>query len=125
MQALLLVGAGGALGAVARYLLALQANRWLGAAWPWGTLIANVAGSFAMGALAAWLTARGGDERWRLLLAVGLLGGFTTFSAYSIEIVQMIERRAHGPALAYSLGSVVLSVAALVAGLVLVRRVLT
>ena len=71
----------------------------------------------------AW---RGGadQEKWRLLLGVGLLGGFTTFSAYSLEVALMIERRAYGQAALYSVGSVLLSVAALFAGLILVRRLL-
>ncbi|MBL8771983.1 MAG: fluoride efflux transporter CrcB [Phenylobacterium sp.] len=126
MQNLLLVAVGGAAGASLRYLLGVQAHRSLGGGWPWGTLGANVIGGFLMGALAGWLAWRGGadQERWRLLLGVGVLGGFTTFSAYSLEVVLMLERRAWGAALAYSLGSVVLSVAALFAGLLLVRRVL-
>lgn len=126
MQALLLVGAGGAAGAMARYLFGVQALRTLGAAWPYGTFAANVLGGLLMGALAGFLAHRGGgdQEKWRLLLGVGLLGGFTTFSAYSLEIVLMVERRAWGQALTYSLGSVVLSVAALFAGLMLMRKVL-
>ena len=126
MWTLLLVAAGGAVGAVMRYGLGAQATRTLGAGWPYGTLAANVLGGLAMGLLAGALALRGGadQERWRLLLGVGLLGGFTTFSAYSLEVVLMIERRAWGSALAYSLGSVVLSVAALFAGLVLMRRLL-
>ena len=76
--------------------------------------------------LAAVLAYRGGadQEKWRLLLGVGVLGGFTTFSAYSLEVALMIERKAYAQAAAYSLGSVVLSVAALFAGLILMRRLL-
>ena len=126
MWTLLLVAAGGAVGAALRYLLGGQAVRALGAGWPYGTLAANVLGGLAMGLLAGALAQRDGadQERWRLLLGVGLLGGFTTFSAYSLEVVLMIERRAWASALAYSLGSVVLSVAALFVGLVLMRRLL-
>jgi CrcB protein len=124
MQALLLVGAGGAAGAVARYLLGVQTLRWFGRSWPVGTFTANVVGGFLMGLLAGVLAHRGeGGEAWRLLLGVGVLGGFTTFSAYSLEVALMIERRALGQALAYGLGSAVLSVAALFAGLMLARRV--
>lgn len=124
MQALLLVGAGGAAGAVARYLLSAQTLRLFGSAWPAGTLAANVLGGFLMGMLAGVLAYRGqGGETWRLLLGVGVLGGFTTFSAYSLEVALMIERRAFGQAFAYGLGSCVLSVAALFAGLMLARRV--
>ena len=73
-----------------------------------------------------WLAHRGGadQERWRFLLGVGFLGGFTTFSAFSLETVMMIERRAYAEALAYITASVVCSVAALFAGLVIARRVL-
>ncbi|WP_091739109.1 fluoride efflux transporter CrcB [Phenylobacterium immobile] len=124
MQPLLLVAAGGAAGAVARYLLGVEALRRFGAAWPYGTAIANVLGGLLMGLLAAGLALRGGEgqERLRLLLAVGVLGGFTTFSAFSLETALMIERRAFVQAFAYSLGSVVLSVAALFVGLLLARR---
>lgn len=124
MQSLLLVAVGGATGAVGRYLLGVQALRWFGPGWPVGTFAANVLGGFLMGLLAGILAHRGtGGETWRLLLGVGVLGGFTTFSAYSLEVALMIERRAFGPAAAYSLASVVLSVAALFAGLMLARRV--
>lgn len=126
MQTLLLVAAGGATGAVARYLLGVQAMRSLGGGWPYGTLAANVLGGFLMGVLAGVLALRGGadQEKWRVLLGVGVLGGFTTFSAYSLEVALMIERRAYGQAAAYSVGSVLLSVLALFAGLLLMRRLL-
>ncbi len=125
MQTLLLVAAGGATGAVLRYLLGAQALRTFGSGWPYGTLAANVIGGLMMGVLAGTLALRGGadQEKWRLLLGVGLLGGFTTFSAYSLEVALMIERREWLSAMTYSLGSVVLSVAALFAGLLLMRRV--
>ena len=126
MWNLLLVAGGGATGAVLRYVLGAQAMRAFGIGWPWGTLIANVLGGLLMGTLAGVLALRGGadQERWRLLLGVGVLGGFTTFSAYSLEVALMIERREWTSAAAYSLGSVVLSVAALFAGLLLMRRIL-
>lgn len=126
MQTLLLVAAGGASGAVMRYLLGEHALRTLGGAWPYGTLIANGLGGLLMGALAGVLALRGGGdaEKWRLLLGVGVLGGFTTFSAYSLELVAMLERRAYGQAALYGLGSVALSVAALFVGLIFVRRLL-
>ena len=126
MWNLLLVAAGGATGAVMRYLLGAQAMRALGTGWPYGTLIANVLGGLLMGTLAGVLAYRGGadQERWRLLLGVGVLGGFTTFSAYSLEVALMLERREWTSAAAYSLGSVVLSVGALFVGLLLMRRVL-
>jgi CrcB protein len=124
MQALLLVGAGGAAGAVARYLLGVQALRTFGAAWPCGTFAANVIGGLLMGVLAGFLAHRGGagQETWRLLLGVGVLGGFTTFSAFSLEVALMVERRAWGQAAGYSVASVVLALGALFLGLMLARR---
>ena len=126
MQTLLLVAIGGGTGAVLRYLLGVQALRALGSGWPYGTLAANILGGLLMGVLAGWLALRGGadQERWRLLLGVGALGGFTTFSAYSLELALMLERREWASAAAYSLGSVALSVGALFAGLILMRRIL-
>lgn len=120
MSNLLMVALGGGFGAAARYLV----GRSFGAAWL-GTLTVNVVGGLLMGLLAGWLVGRGGEdqERWRLLLGVGVLGGFTTFSAFSLETAQMLERRAYGEAFAYTAASVVLSVAALFAGLIIARRV--
>ena len=124
MQALFMVGAGGAFGAICRYLLGVQSMRAFGSGWPYGTFAANVAGGLLMGLLAGVLAYRGGvdQERWRLLLGVGVLGGFTTFSAFSLETALMIERRAYATAAGYVAGSVVLSVAALFAGLLIARR---
>lgn len=124
MDKLILVAAGGAVGAVARYLTGLAALRSLGAAWPYGTLAVNVVGGFAMGLLAALLAARGeaDQDRWRLLLGVGVLGGFTTFSAFSLEVAMMIERREWASAFTYSTASVMASVVALFAGMILARR---
>ena len=126
MQNILLVALGGGTGAVLRYLVGVQAVRSFGHGWPYGTFTANVAGGLLMGVLVGWLALRGGadGEKWRLLLGVGVLGGFTTFSAFSLEVALMIERRAWGEAFAYSLGSVVLSIVALFAGLLLMRRML-
>jgi CrcB protein len=121
---LLLVGLGGGLGAIARYLLGVQAGRILGHAWAYGTFAANVLGGLCMGLLASWLAHRGGgdQERWRLLLGVGVLGGFTTFSAFSLELTLMIQRREVVAAAAYAAASVGLSILALFAGLLIARR---
>lgn len=126
MEKWLLVALGGAVGATARYAVALLTLRRFDPSFPFGTLTVNVVGGLAMGVLVGWLAGRAGDsaERWRLLLGVGVLGGFTTFSAFSLETALMLERRAWTEAFGYALASVVLSIAALFAGLWLARKVL-
>ncbi|MDB5445896.1 MAG: crcB [Phenylobacterium sp.] len=120
----LLVAFGGGLGAVARYGLGRLMTRAFGVAWPYGTFAANVLGGLCMGLLISYLAHRGGadQEKWRLLLGVGVLGGFTTFSAFSLEIALMIERRELIAASAYGAASVGLSITALFAGLLIARR---
>lgn len=119
----LLVMIGGALGALARYQFGHMAGRMLGSGWPWGTLGVNIIGGLAMGLLAGWLARHGsgGGEQARLLLGVGVLGGFTTFSAFSLETALMIERGQLGGAAAYAGLSVLLSVGALFGGLFTMR----
>lgn len=125
LAASLQVALGGALGAVLRYQTGGAVARWLGpsaaAAFPWATLAVNVTGSFAMGLLAGWLARHDGAEGWRLLLGVGLLGGFTTFSAFSLELLSLIERGAPGLALAYALVSVAAGLAGLWLGVSAMR----
>ncbi len=125
MNKLFLVALGGAVGSVARYALGGQTLRWFGPGWPYGTFAANLIGGCLIGLLAGYLAHRGGadQERLRLLLQVGVLGGFTTFSAYSLETALMLERKAYGAAAGYAVGSVVLAVLAVFAGLILARRV--
>ena len=125
LAASLQVALGGAIGAVLRYQTGGAMARWLGpstaAAFPWATLTVNVAGSFAMGLLAGWLARHDHGESWRLLLGVGVLGGFTTFSAFSLELLTLVERGAPGLALAYALVSVAAGLAGLWLGVAAMR----
>lgn len=125
MTTMLFVMAGGAVGAALRYQLGRMAASAWGSAMPWGTLLANLLGGFAMGLLVGWLARlpAAQAEPWRLLLGVGLLGGFTTFSAFSLESMMMIERGQVGAALLYILVSVAGAIGALALGLIAVRSV--
>ena len=121
-----LVALGGGAGAVLRYQAGRALTALLGpatvAAFPWATLVVNVVGSLAMGLLAGWLARHGSaSETWRLLVGVGLLGGFTTFSAFSLELMLLIERGQGATALAYALISVLAGVTALYIGLIVMR----
>ena len=118
MTSVFQVALGGALGASARYGVNLGAARMFGPAFPWATLAVNVAGSFLMGLLAASL---GRESAWAPLLLTGVLGGFTTFSAFSLDAVALWQKGQGGMAALYVAASVILSLAALVAGLALGR----
>lgn len=126
MLNLLFVALGGAIGSVSRYLLNDRVRAVLGTGWPSGIFTINVLGGFLMGCLVGALAHRGGadQERWRVLVGVGVLGGFTTFSAFSLDVALMVERREWAAAMLYSIASVVLSVVALFAGLMLMRKLL-
>jgi CrcB protein len=117
-----LVALGGAIGSVARYLTGVGMLHVMGPGYPWGTLLVNIVGSFLMGLLVATLVLKTTNiEPIRLFLATGVLGGFTTFSAFSLEAVQLWERREPLAAVAYVTASVVLSILALAAGFAIVR----
>ncbi len=119
LQSSLLVALGGGIGAWLRFAVGRLVEV---SAFPLATLLVNVSGSFAMGLLAGWLARHGtGGESWRLLLGVGLLGGFTTFSAFSLELALMIERDQMALAAGYVLASVLAGVLGLFAGLILMR----
>lgn len=119
---ILLVATGGAIGSVCRYLVGVGAGRLLGPDFPWGTMIVNISGSLVMGVFIELLALRlDGSENVRLFVAVGILGGFTTLSSFSLDTIVLFERGATVAAAAYVAGSIVLSLAALVAGLQIVR----
>lgn len=112
---------GGAIGAGLRYSVGVWSLRTLGPGLPFATWGVNILGGFGMGLLIGWLSARDDGEPLRLLLGVGVLGGFTTFSAFSLEIVEMIVRGEIALATVYAVSSVAGSVLALFAGLYLMR----
>jgi fluoride exporter len=113
----LLIALGGAIGAVLRYWTGRGLAAVLGSSWPWGTLLVNVLGGFAIGAVVALSSRELLSPASRLFLTAGLLGGFTTFSAFSLEVVQLAERGAVTSAVVYILVSVLLSVGGVFFGL--------
>lgn len=120
IQTMLQVALGGAIGASLRYLTNVGAMRWIGSGFPYATVIVNVLGSFLMGILVVVLARKGGNQ-YAPLLMTGVLGGFTTFSAFSLDTLTLWERGQHGVAVAYVGLSVLLSLAAIVAGLSVAR----
>ena len=125
MKQLLMVAAGGAAGATARYLVYVLAGQFLGTGFPFGTIIVNIVGSFVMGVLVegmalAWTI----GEQMRLFLAVGVLGAFTTFSAFSLDVGLLYERGKIALIALYVSASVIGSIGALFLGMYLIRRVL-
>ena len=119
----LLVFVGGGLGASLRHLINVTSARCLGTGFPWGTFIINISGSTVMGLIAGYLAFKGeASQPWRLFLMTGILGGYTTFSAYSLDAALLYERGELASAALYVVGSVVLSIAGLFAGLALVRQ---
>ena len=126
MNAILLVFLGAGLGGVARHLVNITAPRLVGYGFPFGTMCINVLGSFLIGCIAGWLVFRA-DASWsqhaRLFTVTGILGGFTTFSAFSLETALLVERGEMGLAALYVAGSVAFSLVAVFAGLALIRAV--
>ncbi|MBN9262991.1 fluoride efflux transporter CrcB [Hyphomicrobium sp. CS1BSMeth3] len=122
MRHLLLAAFGGALGAGARHLINVSFLAWFGPGFPWATFTVNILGSLLMGALVeALMSFSSGADTWRVFLATGILGGFTTFSAFSLDIWVLYERGQHIALALYLTLSVILSVGALVSGMALVR----
>ena len=122
MLNILAIAAGGAVGSVSRHFVGAAALRLFGSGFPVGTMTVNVLGSFTMGILAALFAFRwSGSDTMRLFLTTGFLGGFTTFSAFSLDVAVLWERGEVALTIAYALGSVILSIVALFGGLALVR----
>jgi fluoride exporter len=118
-----LVFFGGGLGAMLRHFINLTCARCVGTAFPYGTFVINITGSTVMGLIAGYLAFKGeASQPWRLFLMTGILGGYTTFSAFSLDTALLYERGELGLAAFYVLGSVTLSIAGLFAGLALVRH---
>lgn len=118
----LIVFLGGGVGAALRHGVNLGTARLFGTAFPYGTLTVNVVGSLIMGALAAYFAFKGdATQHWRLFLTTGILGGFTTFSAFSLDVALLYERGELGLAAFYVALSVIVSLVGLFAGLALVR----
>ncbi|HJS09846.1 fluoride efflux transporter CrcB [Sphingopyxis sp.] len=123
MNSLFPVMIGGAIGAGARHLVGQAVLARFGAAFPWGTLSINIVGSLLMGLLVGWLARSGGGDTTRLFVGVGILGGFTTFSSFSMEYWMLFERGQNAQAAAYVVASVIGAIAACGLGLFIVRQV--
>ena len=122
MKMLFAIAAGGALGALGRHFVSAAALKWLGAGFPWGTLAVNILGSFAMGVLIETLALKGSaSAELRGFLAVGVLGAFTTFSTFSLDVVVLAQRKELMLAGVYIASSVSLAILALFAGLAAAR----
>lgn len=122
MNGLFPVMVGGAIGAGGRHLVGQVMLARLGPGFPWWTLSINIAGSLLMGLLIGWLARSGGSDTTRLFLGVGILGGFTTFSSFSLEFWLLFERGAIAQAAAYVLSSVVVGIVACGLGMLLMRQ---
>jgi CrcB protein len=124
LQLIIAVAIGGAIGSVARYLVGIGSGKLFGLGFPWGTLIINIVGSFLIGVFVESFALRWDlPQVARVFLTVGICGGFTTFSTFSLDSYLLMDRGELWPALAYMVGSVVLSIAGLFAGLQMIRAV--
>jgi len=121
-QIIAAIAIGGAIGSVARYLVAVGSGKMFGLSFPWGILIINIAGSFLIGVFAESFALKwDAPQALRVFLTVGICGGFTTFSTFSLDSYLLIARGEYWPAAMYIIGSVVLSITGLFAGLQLIR----
>ncbi len=124
--AFFLVFVGGGLGAMLRHAINEKSPALVGVNYPWGTMFINIVGSLAMGLVAGWFALRGhGGQLPRLFLATGILGGFTTFSTFSLDASLLLERGDTWTGMAYIVGSVVIGILALFAGLAIMRSLLS
>jgi CrcB protein len=124
LQLIIAVAIGGAIGSVARYLVGIGSGKLFGLDFPWGTLIINVTGSLLIGVFVESFALKWNpSQAVRVFLTVGICGGYTTFSTFSLDSYLLMVRGQYVPAAAYMIGSVVLSIAGLFAGLQLIRAV--
>ena len=123
---LLLAGAGGCIGSMARFLAVVSIDRKLSSVFPYGTLVVNVGGSFVLGFILAWLTKRAGahPEHWKIFLGTGFCGGFTTFSAFAAENVHLFQQKLPATALLYIAGSVIAGIFSVWMGFAAARAML-
>ena len=123
--AFLLIFLGGGIGSMLRHVVNQTGAALFGPTFPWGTLLVNIVGSLAMGLLAGWSASRSeGGQLIRLFLATGILGGFTTFSAFSLDVALLWQRGQTGAAVVYALGSVTVAIIGVFAGLAIMRVLL-
>ena len=126
LQHLILAAIGGAVGSALRFSVGAAMLRGMGPGWPWGTYTVNILGSLIMGLVIGWFAHKGatGASGAQIFLATGMLGGFTTFSAFSLETARMVESKAYTQAALYAGSSVILGVLMVFAGLFIIRKVL-
>jgi len=122
IQTLAFIGVGGALGAMLRYVVVLASSRVFGVGFPYGTMTVNIVGSIIMGMVVAHTMHEASlSDEMRALIITGFLGGFTTFSAFSLDVVSLFERGDNMAVVGYIMGSIILSVVGLMLGMSVVR----